>query len=294
MSSDTAVSYEALGFIGVFVVSCLIGLAAAVVFVIIEAVRRPRLGWGAIALWAAVLFLVFAATGTCLAAVAVYRFPIAAGVLLMFITTAAVLWLLVYATSNEYRGVPHKVGKKGPATSCLTVPSRRPLVFALCVVLAAIWALSCVWLYGLCVSAYPIVFSTWLSRQSQLNATEERCEQSAGKPCHVYFTLSDRHNVFVTNFHFRLYVSSVEDVPQARWFYDDTNSAVTLVNGEVAVYPDIPYFSQTQYRGVAWAYVGPLEPNRTVSVGVSVDGKIWSGWYRLRTLPVDDRDLRFV
>jgi hypothetical protein len=291
MAIDVAVSYEALGYLAVFVVACAIGLIAAVIFFIVEVTRRPRLGWGSIVLWSTVLFLVFACTGTCLAGVAVYDFPIAAGVLLMFFVTAPVLWLLIYGTSNDFRSAPAKL-EKDRIVSCLTVPKRRPLVFSLCIVLAAAWALTCVWVYGLCLSAYPVALTTWISRMSQLNMTEQQCNYDGGRPCHVYFTLSAAHNVFVANYQYRLFTSSVEAVPQVRWYYDDTNSSVTAENGRVLVYPDIPYGSQSQYRGVAWAYFGPLAPNRTVAVRVSSDGLVWSRLYRLRTLPDDDRDLR--
>ncbi len=305
--AEFAITYEELLYVGVFVASCVIGLIAALVFVAVECVcQRPRMHTGAIIGWAVVIFLAFAATGTCLAAVAVFQFPVAAGVIMMFLAMLAILWTVVYFTSSAFR--PSDGGSAGgkrvsdrSCVGCLSIAQMRPAAFVACVILAIVWALTAVWLRDLCVVLYPSGVSVWLSRYSL--PPEERCEARNGLPCHVYFTLSDTGDVLIVNFHNR--ISGIDDsrTAYARWSYntDDgggpasNNGTSSQATGFVLKYEDIPYHTSREFRAVSWVYIGPgLTRNTSITVSVSLGGSVWSKAYRVRTLPATDVGLRFV
>lgn len=259
MSAEFGVVYEVLEFVGVFVVGCALGVVAAIIFASVEGCCRPkasgRLPWYKGLLWSLVLVALFAATGAVVAACAVYNFPIAAGVIIVFFVTFAVLWLMVYGTSAEFRrgatpeapeaavgAAPVPPAKKSRIKSLLTVGARRPIPYFICLFISICWALTCVWLWGMCFSAFPNQITTWISRQSQ-QKTEDRCSFDAGRPCHVYFTLSDGNDFWIVNFHNRLFEESTKLVPRARWYYEDGSGGNSTVAGYVHVSYDLPYNS---------------------------------------------------
>ncbi len=299
-------------YLAVFVGSGVVGIAAAAVFTCVELRRRPsRLTGSSIAVWALLLLLAFFGTGSCLAAVAVFQFPVAAGFFICLATMSLLLWAMVFFTSSTHRrrrvvdtpddGV-QLVGRRPTLTvarqsrkrACLTIGKTRPAAFFGSLAAALLWSTACIWLKDLCVASSPEMVSVWLSRYSL--PASQRCDAyNDGSPCHVYFTLSDTPDTFIANFHHRVSRIDSTAVPKARWSYDDGGGGqTTTASGFVYQYQDIPYRSETQFRAVSWAYLGPLLPGRTIAVSVSLDGIVWSKSYRLRTLPPTDAGLRCV